>query len=66
MALLELNMVTHGQVRQAKAVCQPDDNAVQTPKGTKSVKIAAPESWKLSKQQQEFIDLFSADDHKKQ
>ncbi|WP_435953972.1 hypothetical protein [Dryocola sp. BD626] len=56
-------MAIQGQVVQPKPVCQKDDNAVQERQGGK---IVPPESWKLSKQQQEFIDLFSTDDHKKQ
>jgi hypothetical protein len=66
LALLELNMVTHGQVQQSNPVCQQDDNAIQTQKGAKNAKNVSPERWKLSKQQQDFIDLFAADDHKKQ
>ena len=56
-------MAVYGQVVRAKAAFQKDDK----PNPELQVdKTRIPASWKLSKQQQEFIDLFTADDHKKQ
>ncbi|MCT4704057.1 hypothetical protein MUA02_19580 [Enterobacteriaceae bacterium H20N1] len=56
-------MAILGQVGQRKAVFQKDDKPLQE---MKAGKTQLPDSWKLTKQQQEFIDMFSADDHKKQ
>lgn len=56
-------MAIHGQVGQTKKDFQKDDTPVQE---IKAGKTRIPASWNLTKQQQEFIDLFSADDHKKE
>ncbi|WP_435930114.1 hypothetical protein [Dryocola sp. BD613] len=56
-------MTIRGQVVQPKRTFQEDDKPGTQLKGSRS---CIPASWQLSKQQQEFIDLFTADDHKKQ
>lgn len=54
-------MVIQGQDTRAKTVCQKDDKPlVDLEEG----KAALPKSWKLTKQQQEFIDLFATSDDK--
>lgn len=56
-------MVIQGQTVAPKTECQEDDKQPQEFEGGKA---AVSTSWKLTKQQQEFIDLFSADEHEKQ
>lgn len=56
-------MTVYGQVARSKTAFQKDDKPGLE---LKEDKTRIPASWKLSKQQQEFIDLFTADDHKKQ
>jgi hypothetical protein len=55
-------MAAHGQAVQAKKVCQKKDRPIQEHTAGKTT----PASWKLTDQQQAFIEMFSADDHKKQ
>ncbi|WP_183042668.1 hypothetical protein [Enterobacter sp. R1(2018)] len=56
-------MATPGQVVQSKKMFHQDDKPVQD---LKRDKTQMPASWKLTKQQQDFIDLMTVDDHKKQ
>ncbi len=55
--------MVHGQVARSKTGFQKDDKPGTASEGDKT---RIPASWRLTKQQQEFIDLFTADDHKKQ
>lgn len=59
-------MVTPERAPRFKPLCQSDDKAAPPPQAGKNAKTVAPASWKLTQQQQAFVDLFSADDHKKQ
>lgn len=56
-------MTTLNQTQAQKAVHQQDDKPMQKANAG-DVKI--PESWQLTKQQKDFIELFSTDDHIKQ
>ncbi len=58
-------MATHGQAVQTTSGCQKDDKPVQGP-CVGEISFSAPESWQLNEQQQAFIAMFAADDHKKQ
>jgi hypothetical protein len=56
-------MATPGQVVQSKKMFHQDDKPVQK---LQRVKTQPPASWQLTQQQQDFIDLMTVDDHKKQ
>jgi hypothetical protein len=60
--ILGLNMVVSGQNVSVKPTCQSNDK----PKRARKGKVAVPDSWKLTPQQQNFIDSFSADNDKKE
>lgn len=62
LALLGVNMTTLSQMQAQKTVRQQNE---KPPQEAKSDDVQIPESWQLTKQQKEFIDLFSTDDHKK-
>ncbi|HKN05139.1 MAG TPA: hypothetical protein VJY31_14485 [Buttiauxella sp.] len=55
-------MTTLSQRQVQKTVRQRDQKPSQE---VKSDDVQIPESWQLTKQQKEFIDLFSTDEHKK-
>lgn len=48
------------QTQVQKAVRQQDN---KTPQEAKTGEVQIPESWQLTKEQQEFIELFSAEEH---
>ncbi|MEW7314889.1 hypothetical protein AB1E22_19655 [Buttiauxella gaviniae] len=56
-------MTTLNQMQVPKKGHKQDDKPQQE---AKSGEVQVPESWQLTKQQKEFIDLFSTDDHIKQ
>ncbi|CBG88484.1 hypothetical protein [Citrobacter rodentium] len=55
-------MAVHPQQRVSLPTCQSHDSV----RKTKSVRETVPDSWKLTRQQQAFIDSFSEEDKKKQ
>lgn len=61
--LLGVNMTTLTQMQAQKTVRQQDEKPQQE---AKSDDVQIPESWQLTQQQKEFIELFSTDDHIKQ
>ena len=56
-------MTTLTQMQAQKTVRQQDEKPQQE---AKSDVVQIPESWQLTQQQKEFIELFSTDDHIKQ
>ncbi|WBM72525.1 hypothetical protein OH773_09960 [Buttiauxella sp. WJP83] len=56
-------MTTLTQMHAQKTVRQQDDKQQQE---AKPDNVQIPESWQLTQQQKEFIELFSKDDHIKQ
>ncbi|QMI05314.1 hypothetical protein [Citrobacter sp. RHB25-C09] len=56
-------MVVQEQQQRVLAPCQPCD---AVPESQKVRKNTVPESWKLTQQQQAFIDLFAEDESRKQ
>lgn len=56
-------MVVTGHASPEKQVCQPCDNVK---KAKKVPTTAIPQEWKLTSQQQGFIEMFMEDDVKKQ
>lgn len=56
-------MVVHEPQQTVLPTCQPGDNEQET---QSECAKTIPESWKLTQQQQAFIDLFSEDDQPKQ
>jgi hypothetical protein len=56
-------MTTLNQTQAQKAVHQQDDKPLQK---ANAGDVNIPESWQLTKQQKDFIELFSTDDHIKQ
>lgn len=59
---LGVKMAVHPQQRVSLPTCQSHDSV----RKTKSVRETVPDSWKLTRQQQAFIDSFSEEDKKKQ
>lgn len=56
-------MRVRGQQHTSLPTCQPCDNT----RKSKSVRVkTSPENWKLTQQQQAFIDSFAEDDKRKQ
>ncbi|MFP2504855.1 hypothetical protein [Enterobacteriaceae bacterium RIT711] len=53
-------MTVLAQTQVQKSVRQQDDKPQQE---AKSGEVQVPESWQLTQQQKEFIDLFSTDEH---
>lgn len=53
-------MTALAQTQVQKSVRQQDD---KLQKEAKSGEVQVPESWQLTQQQKEFIDLFSTDEH---
>ena len=62
-ALLGVNMTSLTQMQAQKTVRQQDEKPQQE---AKSDDVQIPVTWQLTKQQKEFIELFSTDDHLKQ
>jgi hypothetical protein len=61
--ILGINMAALLQVERVKKLCRPcDDNR----KVSKVLATSVPTSWKLTAQQQAFIDMFAEDEPKKQ
>lgn len=56
-------MAVHMSTEPVKKMCQPGDNGH---KARKEPVTTVPASWKLSAQQQAFIDTFAEDEPKKQ
>ncbi|MCE0824523.1 hypothetical protein LVQ78_00485 [Buttiauxella sp. A2-C2_NF] len=56
-------MTSFAQTQAQKTVRQKDDKPQQE---AKPGKAQVPESWQLTQQQKDFIDLFSTDEHIKQ
>ncbi|OAT31791.1 hypothetical protein M975_1681 [Buttiauxella brennerae ATCC 51605] len=56
-------MTTLAQTQVQKTVRQQDD---KPQKEAKPGEVQVPESWQLTQQQKDFIELFSTDDHIKQ
>jgi hypothetical protein len=56
-------MAVHMRTEPVKKMCQPGDNGH---KARKEPVRVVPASWKLSAQQQAFIDTFAEDEPKKQ
>jgi hypothetical protein len=54
-------MVVSGQRVSVKPTCQSNDKPQTHKKGA----VTVPASWKLTTQQQSFIDSFAVDDNKK-
>jgi len=63
MAFLGVTMTSFAQTQAQKTVRQKDDKPQQE---AKPGKAQVPESWQLTQQQKDFIDLFSTDEHIKQ
>lgn len=61
--LLGVTMTTLTQMHAQKTVRQQDEKPQQE---AKPDNVQIPESWQLTQQQKEFIELFSTDDHIKQ
>ncbi|KFC09899.1 hypothetical protein GTGU_00746 [Trabulsiella guamensis ATCC 49490] len=55
-------MVVSGQFQSVKPMCKSDDKV----KASAKVRSTIPPSWKLTPQQQSFIDAFAEDESKKQ
>ena len=53
-------MTALAQTQVQKSVLQQDD---KLQKEAKSGEVQVPESWQLTQEQKEFIDLFSTDEH---
>ncbi|ASV55669.1 hypothetical protein LJPFL01_2306 [Lelliottia jeotgali] len=56
-------MAAQVRIEPVKKMCQPGDNSHKV--GKEPV-TSVPASWKLSAQQQAFIDMFAEDESKKQ
>jgi len=56
-------MTSFAQTQAQKTVRQKDDKPQQE---AKPGKVQVPESWQLTQQQKDFIDLFSTDEYIKQ
>jgi hypothetical protein len=56
-------MAAQMRIEPVKKMCQPGDNSHKV--GKEPV-TSVPASWKLSAQQQAFIDMFAEDESKKQ
>jgi len=56
-------MATQMRIEPVKKMCQPGDNSSSA---IKEPTTTVPDSWKLSAQQQAFIDTFAEDEPKKQ
>lgn len=59
--ILELSMALQQHAFTRSPICQPDDRHENGLKGGFST---LPTGWKLTKEQQDFIALFSEEDHK--
>lgn len=56
-------MAVQMRIEPVKKMCQPGDSSA---KARKEPETNVPASWKLSAQQQAFIDIFAEDEPKKQ
>ncbi|MBL5931072.1 hypothetical protein I7V30_04070 [Lelliottia amnigena] len=56
-------MATQMRIEPVKKLCQPCDSKLAA---RKEPTTSVPDSWKLSAQQQAFIDTFAEDEPKKQ
>ncbi|WP_216089103.1 hypothetical protein, partial [Shigella flexneri] len=61
--ILGLNMAVTVRTASVKQMCQHRDNGHR---GRKAPATVVPASWKLTPQQQAFIDVFAEDEPKKQ
>ena len=58
-----MSMAIQMRFESVKKMCQPSDNCIKALKGPVT---DVPTSWKLTPQQQAFIELFAEDEPKKQ
>ena len=56
-------MVVQEQHQESSPLCQLSDNEMET---KRECSVVIPDDWKLTSQQQAFIEMFAEDDQQKQ